>query len=420
MSQITWKVERRKIADLNPAPYNPRRMTDKQRKDLGVSLSKFGMAEPVVINQNNTIIGGHQRVGILRDQGIDEVDVMVPDQMLAEQDEKELNVRLNKNVGEFDLVALSNFTADMLGDIGFSNDELQKIFDTDVAEDGFDAQEAYDAISQPVAVRGDLYQLGPHRLMCGDSTSHDDVTKLMNGELADMVFTDPPYNVDYKYAKHEALHKGRKKKFINGGKIFNDKKTPQEFYQFLLDVFTLASMFSRPTMSMYCCHATKTQDEFRAAMCDAGFHISQTIIWQKERIILALGQDYHRVYEPILFGWKAGEQHYKNKTICTENEMWNIDRATFEEQLDIWYLHRDKSSDHIHPTQKPIRLPERAIKKNCPMGGLLFEPFNGSCSTMLAAHQLGRRCYAMELDPKYVDVAIKRFEETTKIKAVKL
>lgn len=369
MEKITWHIEKRRIAELNPAAYNPRRLTDKQAADLGVSLDRFGLAEPIVINLNNTIIGGHQRVFILRQRGVEDVDVMVPSRLLTEDEEKELNLRLNKNVGEFDIEKLAAFSSDLLSDVGFTPDELQNIFDKDAVEDGFDAQAEYDAISQAVTVRGDLYILGRHRLLCGDSTSQDDVARVMNGELADMVFTDPPYNVDYKYAKYEAIHKGRKKKFLNGGKIFNDKKTPEEFYKFLLDVFTMVRMFSKTSMSFYVCHATKTQEEFFAAYRDAGFHFSQTIIWIKERFILAMGQDYHRVYEPIMFGWKEGEDHYKNKKICKETEVWNLDRLSFEEQLDAWYLARDKSADYVHPTQKPIRLPERAIKKNCPIGG---------------------------------------------------
>jgi len=417
MSKIIWTVQKRKILELNPAPYNPRKMTDKQAEDLSKSLARFGLAEPVVINLNNSIIGGHQRIKVLERQGVVEIDVMVPDRLLNPEEEKELNLRLNKNVGEFDLEMLSHFTADMLDDVGFTPDEMQSIFDTEVIEDGFDAQAEYDSIGEAQTKRGDLYILNDHRLLCGDSTSHDDVARVMDGQLADMVFTDPPYNVDYKYAKYEAIHKGRKRKFINGSKVFNDNKTPEQFYQFLLDVFLLLYMFSKKSMSIYICYATKTQDEFFDAFRNAGFHFSQTIIWLKERIILALGQDYHRVYEPIIFGWKKGENHYKNKTITKEKEVWDLDRIDFEERLDVWHISRDKSSEYEHPTQRPVRLPERAIKKNCPMGGVLLEPFGGSGSTMMACEQLKRRCFLIELDPKYCDVIVKRWERFTNKKA---
>lgn len=378
MLRIVWKAERRRITELNPAPYNPRKMSERQVEDLGKSLARFGLAEPIVINLNNTIIGGHQRINVLKGQGVEDVDVMVPDRLLSPEEEKELNLRLNKNIGAFDLDALSHFDASLLGDVGFTSDELSNIFDADIVEDGFDAAAEYAAIGEAETKRGDLYILGAHRLLCGDSTSHDDVARAMGGELADCVFTDPPYNVNYNYdVKYEKIHKARKKRFLRQGQIFNDNKDENTFYNFLLDVFRNVYAHSKASMAIYVCHATKTQDEFFDAFRDAGFHFSQTIIWLKERIILALGQDYHRVYEPILFGWKKGESHYKNKTITTEKEVWDMDRASFEERLDVWFIHRDKSHEYEHPTQKPVRLPERAIKKNCPRGGCCSNHLGG-------------------------------------------
>jgi DNA modification methylase len=358
--------------ELKPSEYNPRASSPKEEKDLKESISQFGLVDPIIVNRcpsrHNVVIGGHFRLRMAKELGFTEVPVVYVDIPDASR-ERELNLRLNKNSGSWDFDLLSNFDKDLLRDVGFSNDEMQKIFDTTVVEDGFNAEEEYGRIAEAETKRGDLYQLGPHRLLCGDSTLIDDVNKVMAGELADMVFTDPPYNVNYQYAKYEAIHKGRRRKFMDGGRIFNDKKTSEEFYHFLLDTFSNIYAVSKPEMSMYVCHATKTQDEFFDAFRGAGFHFSQTIIWLKERIILALGQDYHRVYEPIIFGWKEGQSHYKNKQITTEKEVWDLDRIGFEERLDVWFLARDKSADYEHPTQKPVRLPERAIKKNCPIGG---------------------------------------------------
>jgi DNA modification methylase len=411
------------ISDLKPAEYNPRRASDKETRDLRESIARFGLVDPIIVNsaenRRNIIIGGHFRVRVAKDLGFAQVPVVFVDIPEIER-EKELNLRLNKNLGIWDFDLLANFDKDFLKSVGFSNDEMQKIFNADAVEDGFDAGAEYAGISEAKTKRGDLYQMGEHRLLCGDSTLIDDVNKVMQGELADMVFTDPPYNVDYKYAKYEAIHRGRRRKFMNGGRIFNDKKTPDQFYHFLLDTFSNIYAVSKPEMAIYVCHATKTQDEFFDAFRDAGFHFSQTIIWLKERIILALGQDYHRVYEPIIFGWKEGNQHYKNKSITTEQEVWDLDRISFEERLDVWFINRDKSSDYEHPTQKPVRLPERAIKKNCPLGGVLLEPFCGSGSTLMAAHQLGRRCYGIELDPKYCDVIVRRWERFTGQKGIKI
>ena len=409
---------------LKPAEYNPRKSSDKDHQDLKASMERFGIKDPAIVNcapeRLNVIIGGHFRVRVAKDLGHTQFPVVyvnIPDI----EKEKELNIRLNKNTGSFDLELLAHFDEDFLKDVGFNSDELENIFDLGVEEDDFDAQKEYEAIEKAETNSGDIYLLGSHRLMCGDSTKTEDVLRLMDGQLADMVFTDPPYNVNYNYAvKYKKIHKARKKMFLDGGKIFNDNKSAEDFEQFLFKVFKNVYQVSKDEMSIYVCHATKSQAEFFNAFGDTGFHFSQTIIWLKERIILALGQDYHRIYEPIIFGWKEGKKHYKNKKICTEKEVWDLAKLDFEERLDLWYLARDKSSQYEHPTQKPVRLPERAIKKNCPMGGLLYEPFGGSGSTMIAAHQLKRKCYSMELDPKYCDVIVKRYERHTGGKAVKV
>lgn len=417
---ISWKNEKRKIADLTPAPYNPRQMTEKQARDLEVSLERFDLADPVVINRNGRIIGGHQRIEILRRRGTIEVDVRVPDRELTETEERELNLRLNRNLGEWDWGKLAEFDPGMLKDVGFDALEMVRLLHG-VVEDGMDADAEAEAITEPQTSLGDIYKLGRHRLLCGDSTEREDVSRVMDGNLADMVFTDPPYNVDYNYqAKYEAINHGRKKRFLDGGKILNDKKSPEEYYQFLLAVFQNIYEFSKPEMSLYVCHATKTQEEVWRAWKEARFHFSQTIIWLKERFILGMSQDYHRIYEPILFGWKQGENHWKNKTITKVSEFWTLDQTSFEEEMDIWYVNRDKSVEYEHPTQKPIRLPERAIRKNCPPEGLIFEPFGGGGSSLLAAEQLNRSCYAIELDPRYCDVIVRRWERLTGQEAKKL
>lgn len=175
--KIIWHVEQRNIADLNPAPYNPRRMTERQAEDLGKSLARFGLVEPIVINLNHTIIGGHQRIKVLQTQGIDEVDVMVPDRLLLLEEEKELNLRLNKNVGEFDLEALSHFSEDLLKDVGFDSMDLDRIFSAEVAGQDDVPEKPVEAVAHP----GDLYLLGEHRLLCGDATKLEDIAILMGG-----------------------------------------------------------------------------------------------------------------------------------------------------------------------------------------------------------------------------------------------
>ena len=418
---ITWRTEQRRVRDLIPYEKNPRVITEEQQKHLTESLQKFNLVEISAITKDNIILAGHMRVKTLALLGRldDVIDVRVPDRNMSKEEIEEYNVRSNKNTADWDNGMLAGFDEELLKNIGFSNDELSRIYDADVQEDGFDVDAEYAKITEAETKLGDMYEIGNHRLLCGDSTKHDHVARLMGGSKADMVFTDPPYNVNYNYAKYEAIGRNRKSKFKNQGKIFNDNKSSESFQQFIYDTFTNIYMYSKPSMAIYCCHATKTQSEFFNAFHDAGFHFSQTIIWLKERMILAMGQDYHRIYEPIMFGWKEGEKHYSNKLMTKEREVWDLDRISFEERLDVWYINRDKSSEYEHPTQKPVKLPERAIKKNCPIDGMLFEPFGGSGSTMMACEQLRRKCYSIELDPKYCDVIVKRWERFTGKKAVK-
>ena len=419
MEDVPMKIEMVRVETLIPAIYNPRQMTEKQAADLEESIKRFGLCDPIIVNAHpdrlNVVIGGHQRLRIAQKMGMATVPVVFVE--LQIEKEQELNLRLNKNNGQWDWDALANFEQSVLEDVGFSKEELQKAFDVDVKEDDFDGELGS---GEAITKLGDLYRLGEHRLLCGDSTKKEDVARIMDGKKADCVFTDPPYNVDYKYDKYEAIGGGRTQKFKDGGHIFNDDKTPEEFFEFLKNVFACVYEFSTDAAPLYVCHATKTQAQFFDALKINGWHFSQTIIWLKERIILAMGQDYHRVYEPIWFGWKKGNKHYSNHSITTEKEVWDLDRIEIEERLDVWYESRDKSSEYIHPTQKPIRLSGRAIKKSSQIGGLLYEPFGGSGSTMLACEQLQRRCYTMELDPKYCDAIVKRWETLTGKKAEKI
>ena len=408
-----------KISELKPSEYNPRTFSEQALLDLKESITRFGFVDPIIVNsaenRKNIVIGGHFRLKAAEALGIDEVPVFYIN--IADlQKEQELNLRLNKNLGEWDWSLLANIDENILLDSGFQKVELHEKFgiNQDTNEDDFDAEAEYDAITEPNSKPGEVYELGRHRLMCGDSTNPEHVAKLMNGQKANLIFTDPPYNVNYTYAKYEAIHSGRRKKFMHGGKIFNDDKSPEEFYQFLLAAFKNAYDYTTEDAPIYVCHATKTQEQFFKAFAEAGFHFSQTIIWLKERIILAMGQDFHRVYEPIMFGWKKGRAHYTNKFMNTEKEVWDIDKLTFEERLDVWFQARDKSSEYEHPTQKPIRLVGRAVRKSCAPGGAVIDLFGGSGSAMMAAEQTERSAFIMELDPAYCDVIRKRYELAAK------
>ena len=225
-----------------------------------------------------------------------------------------------------------------------------------------------------------------------------------------MIFTDPLYNINYNQAKNEAVHKVRENEFENGGRIMNDKMSDADFLKFLAEMFQQAYKFSKDTAAIYVCHATRTYPQFLGAFQMAGFKYSQTLIWLKERILLTMGQDFQRVYEPIIYGWKDGEKRFCNY-YNSEKVVMDADKLDFAERLDVWFEARDKSKDYVHPTQKPLKLIARAIRKSCPPEGAVLDLFGGSGSTILAAHQMGRIGYTMELDPLYCDIIVKRMKK---------
>jgi DNA modification methylase len=412
MKTIEWQIEKRRVSQLAPADYNPRVLTEKARGDLTKSVTKFGQAEPLIVNTNGNVIGGHSRIKVFMDLGIEECDVMVPSRRLSVAEEKELNVRLNKNTGEWDWVKLKEFfNVRELTEYGFGGDELSLFFDKNVQvdEDDFNVEDEVAKIKTPVSKVGDVWMLGSHKIICGDSQLPETFGTLLGEERADMVWTDPPYNVNYNHA----TKKKRKHEFAGGPTVINDNMTPEDFQAMLLSSFLNIESFLKDQGSIYICHAMGTRETFHAMLLGAGFRHSQTIIWLKERIILSLGQDFHRIYEPIWHGWKEKSAHWKNKNLKVEPDVWDLDRISFEERLDVWFLNRDKSKDYLHPTQKPVRLPERAIKKSAPPGGIVLEPFLGSGSALLACEQLSRVCRGIELDPRYVDAIIKRWQRFT-------
>lgn len=415
MTDLYWKNERRKVNDLIPFERNPRKLAPEQETKLKESIEKFNLVEIPAIDTQNRVIAGHQRLKILQllNRGEEEIDVRVPNRPLTQEEYEEYLIRSNKNTGEWDYKILKTFDKDLLLLAGFTKIEIRERMNqpSESREDEFDVAGEYEkAFENPKTQRGEIIELGRHFLKCGDATIREDVEKLMNGAKADCIFTDPPYNVNYSYDKYEDIGQGRNTKFKDTGHIFNDNIPPEAFEEFLSKALKSCYAFTADHAPIYLCHATKTQEQFFSAFKKAGWHFSQTIIWLKERLILAMGQDYHRIYEPIMFGWKEGQKHFSNTFITNETEVWDLDRITFEEHLDVWHEKRDKSIDYRHPTQKPVRRAGRALRKSCPPEGSVLDLFAGSGSTMIAAEQLGNTAYLMELDPAYCDVIKSRWE----------
>jgi len=345
------------------------------------SIKEFGFKVPIVIDRNNIIIAGHTRLLASKKLGLETVPCIIADDLSNEQI-KAFRLADNKTAefATWDLSKLENELKEIDMDmLQFGFEELEEVFPDNASDDDFniDDELSEKSYSQP----GDIFELNGHRLMCGDSTKPEDVKKLVNNEKMDMIFTDPPYNVDYEGS---------------AGKIKNDKMEDNSFYLFLLDAFTNMFDSIKHGGSIYVCHADTEGLNFRNAYKNAGFKLAECLVWVKNALVLGR-QDYHWRHEPILYGWKEGAAHYF------------IDDRT---QDTIWEYNKPKRND-IHPTMKPLELVGRAISNSSKPKEKILDLFGGSGSTMIASDQLGRKAYLMELDEKFVDVIVKRYIKHT-------
>lgn len=391
-------IQKIKIDKLIPATYNPRKdlkPNDPEYIKIKNSIENFGFVSPLIINKDMIVIGGHQRLKVLKELGFTELECIVVD--LDKTNEKALNIALNKIQGDWDEekleellqeLKLQNFDTNLTG---FDFDEVDEML-KDISgskEDDFDIDSAYEEIEEPITKPGDVWILGNHRLMCGNSTQKEDVMRLMNNQDADMLLTDPPYNVDYVGKTVDAL------------KIANDNMNDNQFYEFLKQAFTNMFEFTREGASIYVFHADTEGLNFRKAFKDAGFKLAECLIWKKDCFVMGR-QDYQWQHEPILYGWKEGAAHY-----------FINDRT----QSTILEFDRPKQST-LHPTMKPIDLIARLVKNSSKENDIILDLFGGSGSTIITAEQLNRICYSMELDPKYCDVIVKRWETLTNKEAI--
>ena len=387
MSEMQWQTLT--LDELRPAAYNPRKKLkpgDKEYEKIKNSIQEFGYVEPIIVNYDRTVIGGHQRLTVLRDLGYTEAQCVV----LHIEDEnkvKALNIALNKITGAWNEQLLADLLVDLQSvdfntDLtGFEAPEIEQLFskvhNKKIKEDDFDV----DAELQkpPVSKQGDLWLLGKHRVLCGDSTLPDTYTTLMEGVRANMVLTDPPYNVNVEES---------------AGSIKNDNMPDEDFYKFLFAAFVNMEQSMASDASIYVFHADSKGLIFRRAFEDAGFYLSGCCIWKKNTLVLGRSP-YQWQHEPCLFGWKKGGKH-----------QWYSDRK----QTTIWEYDRPRASKD-HPTMKPIALMAYPIQNSTMSNCIVLDPFLGSGSTLLACEQTGRICYGVELDPKFVDVIVKRYLE---------
>lgn len=379
------------IKDLKFDDKNFNKHTEYGMSLLEKSLRENGAGRSILLDKDNNIIAGNGIVEAAGQIGLEKVKVVeaTGDEIIAV---KRTDISLNSKKGR-EMALADNATAAV--DLEWDEDAIKSEFDEEEAKAwgvdlDWDAEQEVeedeapdvDESEPPKSVLGGVYQLGRHRLMCGDSTDAGSVAILMDGQKADMVFTDPPYNVDY--------DGGSKKR----EKIKND--SIGDFYGFLISVYGWCWENMREGASIYVCHSELERVNFTRAFLDTGFKLSSIIIWAKNNSTFSMNKDYKQKHEPILFGWK-GTNHKWYGGNC-EDTLWEIKRPAKSE---------------LHPTMKPIELCARAIKNSSDRSGLVYEPFGGSGSTLIACEQLGRKCYMMELDPKYCDVIRKRYWKFT-------
>lgn len=389
------------LEDLREYENNPRN-NDGAVQAVADSIKEFGFKVPIVIDRDNVIVAGHTRLKAARLLGLETVPCIVADDLTPEQ-VKAYRLADNKTgeLAEWDFSALEMELAELsemdlnfdMEDFGF---DLLEIEDDapEIVED--DAPEL-DEENEPVAQQGDIWQLGRHRLMCGDSTDREAVGQLMNGIKVDMVFTDPPWNVNYGDCEKNNPQ-GYKPR-----KILNDFMGTEEFKEFMTKTFECMNLASKDGAMTYVVMSAQEWGNMMLALAMNNYHWSSTIIWNKDSLILSR-KDYHTKYEPIWYGWKGGSR------LCPLED---------RKQSDVWDIPRPKRSEE-HPTMKPVELVGRAIKNSSKNGDAVLDLFGGSGTTLIASEQLNRTCFTMELDPKYCDVIIKRWETLTGEKAVKL
>jgi len=404
-------IKKAKISDIKVNPNNPRLIKDDKFKKLVKSIKDFPEMldiRPIVVNKDMIILGGNMRYKACKEAGLKEVPIIVTD--LTEEQQREFLIKDNTSGGEWDWNMIANeWDVEQLAEWGLDVPlDFETELEAEAEEDDYAVPEG--GIETDI-VLGDLFEIGEHRLLCGDSTQVDTWQKVMNDKLCDMVMTDPPYNVDYQGG--------------TGLKIMNDKMDNNSFYQFLYDFYTALGSYTKKGGAWYVWHADSEGANFRQAMKDAGIMVKQCLIWVKNSMVMGR-QDYQWKHEPCLYGWKEGAAHYftneRTHTTVIEDKI-DVRKLTKDQMKKMLIdIMSDKNKTTIincdkpfrnaeHPTMKPILLLAPLIQNSSKEKEIVGDGFLGSGSTMVASHQLKRKCYGMELDPKYCQVIVDRMKK---------
>jgi DNA modification methylase len=386
MQKLTWHTEKRKVSELRLLENNPRTITKEGFEKLKKDIDELGQFRPLVCDTDLTVLGGNQRKRVADLSGDVEIEVSLPSRKLSEGEKKKVIVLDNEHRGEFDMDILANDYQDILKELDFSNLMPEPVIE--VNEDDYEQPE--EVVTE--IKRGDVILLGKHRLMCGDSTSKEDVEKLMDGKKADMVFTDPPYGVGY---DTDTRPSGKPKKSL--GKVLNDDLNDLEFSRFLSSFLINQLSVTKDSAIFYICFGGKKYHLLAPLLSEMGYKISSRIIWVKNQFVLGRS-DYHTQWEFIIYCWKDGNAHafYGGRN-----------------QSDVWEEKQETHGTYLHPTMKPIKLISRAIYNSTIDNDIILDVFGGSGSTLIACEQTNRICYMMEIDQKYCEVICQRWEKLT-------
>lgn len=422
MKKLQWHTEKKKVNNLLPYSENPRLISDKQMEDLKKSLRKFDLVEIPAIDTDGKIIAGHQRIKALQllGRGEEEIEVRMPNRKLTKDEYDRYLITSNAVGGDWDFSKLKSFDIGTLLDIGFDEDNLSNIWNENLEteDDGFDVEKELAKIGKPKTKLGDLYQLGHHRLICGDSTDPAVLKKLVGKDSVSMIYSDPVYNIGVDYNKGI----GGKKSY--GGEV-NDKRTDTEYKTFLCKTLEVALSISNPdTHIYYWCDESYIwllQEIYRKL----GIQNKRVCMWIKNGHNPTPGVAFNKCYEPCVYGVRG--KPYLTKGIDNLNEVFNKELTTGNRLIDdildllnIWLVKRMAGQDYQHATAKPPTLHEKAIRRCTRPGDLILDSFGGSGSTLIAAEQLKRRSFLVELEPIFCDLILNRYENLTHTKAKKL
>jgi site-specific DNA-methyltransferase (adenine-specific) len=394
---LNWTSKTIQISELKEYEHNPRRIGKKEFEKLVSSIKQDGYHQRIIVNHDNIIIGGHQRKKALLEAGLkesDTVEVLIPDRKLTQKELDRINIRDNLSFGEYDFEILANrFDTETLVDFGMSGDMLVGFGDDNLLADLEDNTESEELPTEPKAKLGDVYILGNHRLMCGDSTNPQHVDKLLNGANPILMVTDPLYGVNYKPEWREEVDKGAR----NTGKVLNDDR---------YDWSEAYSLFTGDIA--YVWHSALYTHKFAQNLADNGFDLVSLIIWNKQHSVLSRG-DYHNKHEPLWYAVRKGQKHnWQGRR--DQTTVWDIDNNN--------YGAKAKEEQTGHGTQKPLECMLRPILNNSKKGQSVYDPFGGSGTTLIACEKSERNCYMMELSPAYVDIIINRWEKETGKEAI--